>query len=197
MIVTNDILDDPRLENGKLYIWESTMSGRLGGGVPDINGRTYLGVQLRDFDEVFKFYDQNPETRVAWCSLKNNPSLSPNFKSSFTTVFNKYNGSFYNANIFSLLASLFPYLRPLRYLTEIKHIDSSWLFCSELVATVYRDLGIFPQTVNPENVVPVDFLPYVTDFNNAPKVIDSIMYIIYDNSSLIYLDNDPKYINLD
>ena len=52
MIVTSDILDDVRCVPGKLYIWESTMSGKLADGVNNVNGQQFLGVQLRDFDQV-------------------------------------------------------------------------------------------------------------------------------------------------
>jgi hypothetical protein len=180
MIVTSDILNDPRLEKGKLYIWESTMSGKLGEGVTNIDGKSFLGVQLRDFEEVLKKYDENPKTRIALCRLKEGvcPIKDNELKDKFTDIFDKYNGTFYDANIFSLMGALFPWCRPIRTATEHNKIKD-WLFCSELVALCYKELGIYPEEVNPKDVVPVDFLEDEKDTDGAPKVTEEIKYIIY------------------
>ncbi len=55
MLINDEILDvtelhpshlPMRLEPGKLYLWESTQSGPLNGGVYDINGNEFAGVQV-------------------------------------------------------------------------------------------------------------------------------------------------------
>jgi hypothetical protein len=35
---------------------------------------------------------------------------------------------------------------------------SNWQFCSKMVANLYIDLGLIPATINPSNVLPIDFL---------------------------------------
>lgn len=59
------------LEEGKLYIWESTMSGSCrgmnrGGEVPDVEtGKGCFGVQIRDLEEVIKHYlSVNQEVKI-------------------------------------------------------------------------------------------------------------------------------------
>ena len=66
MIVTKELLNDDRLEEGTLYIWESTISGKLGSGVYNIDGKSFLGVQLRKFDDVIGPYDEPNNTCVSW-----------------------------------------------------------------------------------------------------------------------------------
>ena len=75
----------------------------------------------------------------------------------------KYNGITYDANCWSLLSSIIPFLRPKRdHIEQFLNTDD-WLFCSELVAEIYVKLGIFPDTVDPKNVVPMDFIGYDLD----------------------------------
>jgi hypothetical protein len=47
---------------------------------------------------------------------------------------------------------------------------SHWMFCSELVCNVYRDIGIVPTTVVPGDVMPQDFIP---DVVNGTKTDDA------------------------
>jgi hypothetical protein len=42
---------------------------------------------------------------------------------------------------------------------EKRKNPSRWLFCSELVASIYRDMGLFPSDLVASDVMPVDFLP--------------------------------------
>ena len=81
----------------------------------------------------------------------------------------KYKGRGYDANPISLGAAAVPWLRCLRGAAEKvapKKING-WLFCSEFVASVYIDVGIFGDltdgvadgiTLDPKNVLPVDFI---------------------------------------
>ena len=46
---------------------------------------------------------------------------------------------------------------------------SHWQFCSELVANIYKDVGILPASVDAANVMPVDF---ITDPKNPTKTLD-------------------------
>lgn len=74
MIVTTDVLPIKNGVNGKLYILESTMSGKLGDGVNNIEtGEGDFGVQIRDFGAVLDKYDKDGDTKIGWCRLINNP----------------------------------------------------------------------------------------------------------------------------
>ncbi len=183
MIVTKEILNDDRLEEGKLYVWESTMSGNVGDGVKNIDGETFFGVQLRDFEEVAKLYNGENGTHIAIAHLKEDikKSIWEDFpqrilSERFTTIFKKYDGVRYDMNLISLGASFIPALRPLRDLVETKE----WLFCSELVACVYKDLGLLPSDINPKNTVPMDFLGFDNEIKNEviPVVIEKPVDIL-------------------
>ena len=103
IIITSDVVDDPLLKKGKLYILESTFSGPLTDGVKDINEHVRFGVQVRDFDEVMEHYDIPDNTHIAWCPIINNPidTMSiPEIKSKMTDVYKRVIGKMYDYNLF-------------------------------------------------------------------------------------------------
>lgn len=180
MIVKSDILNHPNVEPGKVYVWESTMSGRLTDGILDVEGESFLGVQLRDFDAVIAAYDLANDTRVAYAHLTDNPldSHDPELvRGQFTKLFNDLNGTRYDLNFVDLMSALYPVLRPFRSCCPCSAVSSDWLFCSEMVALVYKQMGIFPDAVNPRNVVPTDFLPGVEP-GQVPCVIRPPTYLV-------------------
>lgn len=181
MIITSEVLDHPKIQENRLYIWESTMSGQLGEGVKNVDNRSFLGVQLRDFEEVVRKYDESPNTAVAWAALTDNPCANKSMdelmelKAKFNTIFRKYNGKPYDANLFSLVGALFPCLRKLRNLSECKFINADWLFCSELCFHAYQDLKLYDEKFDPRDVVPVDFIGY--DEDGIPNLFEPPVYI--------------------
>ena len=55
-----------------------------------------------------------------------------------------------------------------------------WLFCSELVAMIYKKLGLFPPNVEPKNVVPMDFIGYDVDLpagGGIPVIVEKLIYV--------------------
>ena len=58
---------------------------------------------------------------------------------------------------------------------------SGWLFCSELVALVYQEIGLISESIDPQNVIPVDFLG--KDVNRMPAVVLSPTYVVPDPAS--------------
>lgn len=187
IVVTSDVLDVLDSNDDNLYIFESTCSYSIPlvqKGVPDIlTGKGVLGVQLRKLKDVIPTYIENEKTKIAWCSLKNNPyakkysessnclvSRRKELKKIFSNFFSLYHGRLYEIDLFSLFSSLFS---PFRIIRDIKdsaienfmsllgkngdRSPSGWQFCSELVANVYLTLGIFDTSVNPKNIVPMDF----------------------------------------
>lgn len=173
--------DSALYKQDTVYIFESTMSE----GVPDIvDGESHLGVQLRDMDAVVKAYDASPKTHIAWAPLL--PTCRPRVcELSFLTqsVCDRYGGTFYNASIVNLLGAAVPVVRFLRdrprccapgwacyastccccFSTSANDRPDRWLFCSELAANIYRDIGSLPARINPKNVLPVDFVPLSKD----------------------------------
>ena len=159
----------PSLSKNKLYVLESTMSGKLSGDkLCDIEGNGVFGVQIRDMKKLVKAYNASGKTLVGWCSLKNNPCDRRKgeqiddyqerielLQENFTNIYEQYGHKTYDYNLISLASSLFPQLRCLRR----KWINTNdKLFCSELVALVYCKLGILDEEeFNPADVVPVDF----------------------------------------
>lgn len=61
----------------------------------------------------------------------------------------------YQLNLFRLLASAIPCLRSARILFPL---SKYWMFCSQLIAQLYIDIGVLPNSVKPEDVIPQDFI---------------------------------------
>jgi hypothetical protein len=181
IVVTSEILDDVHVLPGKTYIWESILGGVLGHGITNIQGKTFIGVQLRDFDQLIINYDQPNSTRIACGHLLRNPlDYEPHdqIKQRFTDFFRKYDGAIYDFNFYSLLSSLFRCLRPCREPIEEICRTEKWIFCSELVALAYKHFGVYPSTINEKNVVPRDIAFPEADHDLMPKVIGELTYII-------------------
>lgn len=188
------------LDPSKLYVLESTFSydvaGRDGGGMDVIKEKGYFGVQLRDLETVVKRYISSDKTKVAWCRLLDNPFDESGarglVKQLFTRLFTKYYGIKYDLDAVDLLAAIFPALRDAREIKDImetklckllshftdvdvKSCPSGWQFCSELVANIYKGLGIMEDRVDTRNVLPVDFFGDDAD-DELPRLVDTPIY---------------------
>lgn len=179
MIVTREILYDKDMEEGKLYIWESTASGRLGGDVYNIHGDAWIGTQIRDFDQVMKSYDANPNSSIAIRHIVNNPIDNPNdvhqIRETMAFLLGRYNEKPYEVNMMQLFTAMFPKLRCLR----LKWGKNRFIFCSELVAIIYKAVDILSSTCDPSNVVPADFVVDDIDKQVCLEKFGPIQYIRY------------------
>jgi hypothetical protein len=171
----SELSDLWRPGNDTLYIFESTASGKLVDGVSAVtDGRGHLGAQVRDMAQVAKHYDAGATTRMAWMPLQDSirAKIDPR---AINAILDKYMYTAYNASCVSLAAAASPILRKIRDSWVFRKIRSilyryfccgaqpnTWLFCSELCAHIYRDIGVFPDSVIPADVMPVDFLPEET-----------------------------------
>jgi len=189
----------PELKPGRWYIWESTFAARsesrlarFSDGVESVSGRSF-GVQIRDLEDVVNSYTSNGG-RVAWASLKNNPwgdsSKRPRLTRLATQLHRSLGHRRYDFNFLTLLAAIFPFLRKPR--DKVRKIinggetilvsaglraesggsrgfPNDWLFCSELVAIIYQHLNIIPESFNPSEVIPVDFLG--VDADGLPRLV--------------------------
>jgi hypothetical protein len=182
MVVTSDILHNELVKPGKIYVWESTISGRLGQGVNNIHGKAHLGVQLRDFDELIGKYDAPNDTRIAYGTLINNPLDLANvkdIKDHFTPFFNTYDNRMYDANLYSLFSAICKPMRKWRPWVEKMCHTEDWLFCSELLAMTYNHMGVYSPSahVNPKDVIPRDIAYPSLDIDEMPTVVSKISYI--------------------
>lgn len=186
LIITTEMATYPNMEDGKLYILESTISNNSKTNINDINGKSYLGVQIRDFEKLISV-NKKSKTNVAVGYLNNNPldNKIDGLKEKFNIILNKYIYTPYEFNPLALPGALINEFRWERNFIEstFKIKSDDCLFCSELVATVYKEINIFDEKVIPKNVVPMDFLGYDVDEiedGGVPCVIKTpIVYIIY------------------
>lgn len=165
VIITKQVYDNPALEDGKLYVLESTVSGRLGQGVPDIHGKSFLGVQIRDFETLLPEYLRG-DTYVSIGTLRDHPidALGERVCRKILTKFietNQY--KVYDFNPLVLGSSVCLCLRTPKKM--ICDDPQKLLFCSEMACMLYQELGIISEKVDPETVVPMDFLG--TDIDKA------------------------------
>lgn len=124
---------------------------------------------------------------MAWAPLKEacRPKMGPEaFRLAMRTSYHKYVGLTYDASAVDLGGAAAPEIRCLRdcccfkaardwvcsclYGTERNteeakylpkdNVPSNWLFCSELLAAVYKDFGIFDSKVVAADCIPIDLL---------------------------------------
>lgn len=189
------------LKPGVKYVWESTMSIPLAGftdGVIDVEtGKGKFGVQIRPLHEVIKEYtDQEDEAYVAWAPLKDSPwteSRKKYIQKTIRKLHKQIGTKTYELNLIELVASLFPCIRHFSKTSEwiedeIYDILRNWkvvdgpehdededidafYFCSELVALIYKRVGVLDESINPNTVVPMDLLGY--DRDGIPNIAET------------------------
>lgn len=165
--------------------WTSTMSGNLNDGAVNVEtGGASFGTQFRILENLVRRYLTKAETNVGLCRLIDNPTCmragethdayiirANKLKEDLNRAYDKFSEKQYDINPLSLLGAMFPVVRPFRDAgNEIiqKYVDvNSWLFCSELVAAVYIEVGVINdetdgvkdgRILDAANVLPVDFL---------------------------------------
>lgn len=180
VVVTSEILDEPLLDPKKLYVLESTVSGKMGYNVYNIHGKSFLGVQIRCLDDLIETYDHPDDTAIAWCHLEHNPlditDSTSDIKEKMTTLYHEVDHRFYDFNLYDLLSALYPMLRIYRNLVDKIFHSQKLMFCSELVAMVYKKLGVYP---NPDAIDPMNIIPehLVHPEGVMPALFDKTTYI--------------------
>lgn len=198
--ITKDFVRDCTaiLPDKFMLSWGSTMSGKLNDQITNIEtGESMFGVQLRSLRDLARVYYDNPAANMGVCRLIDNPTELKDDESveqyetrmevlrkAMSKVYNEMNGEKYDANFISLLGSIIPALRPLRQMSSqlLEEFSSAhkWLFCSEFVAHIYIAAGIITdltdgvedgKILDPQNVVPVDFLGAEQDIHGIQRAI--------------------------
>lgn len=174
IVLTRDVLKFKGKDN-KFYIWESTMSGKIGDGVNNIYNKGHFGVQIRDLDSVIEGYLKVKKTKIGWCKLINNPldkkenesnkiynDRISNIKHIIRKFYYKNKNNKYDYTLKTFLKTLFPRLSKIKIINKILHTDDKY-FCSELVAEIYKQINIIEKDIDPENIAPIELLGYSND----------------------------------
>jgi hypothetical protein len=142
-----------------------------------------FGTTVRRADLVLQEFLENGYG-VAKCSLKNNPFLKGDekekekIKQVMINIHKNYlvKKSLYELNIFSLIGALFPSVSPIRdnveKLTNFVTKKHPWLFCSEFICIIYRDIGVLDKNIDVEKYVPADFSTL-----ERVNLVNSIMHL--------------------
>jgi hypothetical protein len=183
IIITNDILPFVKSQKNKIYIWESTISGSFGDGVNnEETNKGKFGVQIRDFTKVVNKYLNN-NTKIGWCKLKNNPYIMKDnetldeynsrlekIKDAIIKFYLENGKANYDYKILTLFKTILPNTKKYKFLKKIFHTKDLF-FCSELVAHIYKIIGIISNDIDPEEIAPIELLGYSN--NNIGKIFDN------------------------
>jgi len=194
LVISREIYDDPRLLKGKLYLVESTLSGKLNDGIKNIDNKSFFGVQIRDLGQLAKKYTKlssssPPDKKkknagIGWARMRDNPFRDDSkegvkrrkqIKCQFTKIFpQRWEGIRYNINLISLGASVWPFLKPVKWLIlKFEVLDSSeWMFCSEVVFDILQVFKFYDPHFDPSAVLPQDFLGYDNSSPSIPRLFD-------------------------
>lgn len=161
------------LDSKQVYVLESTM---LSKDLKDaLIKKKIQGVCIRPIKDVVKSYNGD----VCWAPLIKNPFQRITRESDKKFVKRKlalrikmeklcktYHGESYAGygTVWPLLSAVFPCLRKVRDIAEIVSPDlSGRLFCSELVARIYKQFKVLDKDQDPRDVIPMDLLGYDKD----------------------------------
>jgi hypothetical protein len=154
---------------GRMYILESTVSGRLGGGINNVEtGKAKLGVQIRDLEYVVSEYIKQPGCKVGWAPLTDESVKLINERTDVVDICTKFHDSYvgrmYDLSVIDLIASVVPPIRVLRTIKEYTYGwlfgSNNWQFCSEVATELYEKLGIIKESFDGRDVAPVDLTGY-------------------------------------
>lgn len=171
VVITNDILNYDNVDS--IYILESTLSATS----KDVStNKISSGVELRDLSQVINDYDSNPKTKIAWCPLINNPmdkketesadeynTKINKIKENIIKFYNEHSDAKYDYNCFSLGKSLFSWFK------KPSH-NPNMYFCSELVVSVYQELGLIDKNLDPETFTPTEIIDTELNLVKLPPI---------------------------
>ena len=187
VIVDKNIM--PGIRNtlpGRHYVLESTASGKLVSEVVDCESmKGVLGVQIRDFEWVCATYNgviavanlqDNPFDPIEGESVEENQQRIGMLRECLSKFHSEHYHQMYQINILRLISALFPAFRGLKVCFPM---SKKWVFCSELVAMLYSAVGIIKKCVQPDNVVPMNFLikDEVLDAEVPDDLFKQVFYI--------------------
>lgn len=191
IVVNKDVMPSLRVEDNELYIWESTISSTKTyiskNPVLDAEtGKEVFGVQIRKLRDVIK-HDLKLGVKIGWGKLLNNPYEWDGVETFESYIFRlnklreildtlhaEYFHRPYSINICRLFAALFSCCSCCR---GNSCVGEEWRFCSQLVAIIYKKLGVLSEKVDPEVVVPQDLATPDISEEKLPKILNDIVVI--------------------
>lgn len=171
-----------------LFVWESTISSIY--NVISVNhtldaesGKPFFGVQVRRLNDVIIGDLKTKSSVVGWSKLIDNPidrnqgesdsNYSTRFaqlQSNMMDLHKKYYRRPYQMNLFKLCMAMFPIFKSDTSLC-CASFGNNWIFCSQLVALVYKKLQIFPEELDASRVIPEDIDNPATALQKIPAVV--------------------------
>ena len=159
----------------------------------------FLGIQFRSLGQLVINYDSSPTAKLVWCSLNEyNRDIADQFLytndeipgQGLARLMDKYNGTSYNSTCccLDLCAAVWPCCRWLQntYSKCCNKVDKNGSqFCSEFNANIYKEIGILPDTVISNKVVPVDYLTSIKGGQIVSSDMDGDVPILY-NSYILF-----------
>lgn len=171
---------------------------KFAGGPPDLlTGKGKIGVQIRNLREVIASYLEGQGAAVAWCPLIRNPWDDWNRRSALVKTMHQWtrhhDNAVYEVDPFELLAAIFPcclswadgfdrvivlgteIIRLRDECHELRRLENGrdFMYCSELVAEVYRRIGVLPNDTDPRTFAPVAALTASPAIVRAPVYLTS------------------------
>lgn len=155
LVVTDELMPHKGLVRGRLYMLESVLAF----SVPDIEGQRHkYGPQIRNLEDVIRSEYRTGE--VSLYKVRDNPFRTKEDVSDvieiFEKVFEEVSGKQYD--IVGPFPGLFPCCRTFEKVPIVKRYIDERYYCSELATYVYQQVGIVSKDINPEYVVPEDFV---------------------------------------
>lgn len=179
VIITTDYVPIYNGVQNKLYIWESVGSVKepIGDNIKSIETKEgFIGVQIRELEEVVDKYLKNENQVVGWCKLRNNPidkkldetNIQYYYRiEKIRTILRNFHeencGTVFPLNPLYMLPSIYPELEGLR-----KIFTEKQLFCSQFASLLYITLGLVDKSINPADISPVEMLGFGND--NFPDI---------------------------
>lgn len=170
LVVSKSLIPSLNVKDNEMYIWESTMSTNnkliLENNTLDAESNSgVFGVQVRKLKDVVSKDMKNGVT-VGWGKLINNPidkkenekndeylERISSLRKSLNILHSKYYHKSYAKNIFRLAGALSKCLYPCR---SKCCIGNDWVFCSQFVSIVYKEIGVLGLDIDTETVLPQD-----------------------------------------
>lgn len=191
LAINRTVCPSLKVHDDDIYVWESTMGGKLNDGVLDAeDNKTKFGVQVRRLRDVALAIGK---AKIGYCKLICNPidTASAQLSDQLCKVYTECDEMTYDASPIDLLGAAVPQLRWLRNLKDktLGKLTGSqhWLFCSEFVAKVYIAVGVINddtdgkhdgKILDPRDVIPVDLIGYDKD-QITVKIVKSPVYLSF------------------
>ena len=159
IVVNTDCFPITNGEPGRLYIWESVLSGGCYDQVPDVQtGKCFFGSQIRDLADVLYACSRNNDT-VFVASLSHKIDL-PSSRSHLEEAYRKFHHLKYDCNLSHCCKAICSAccVRCYKCICACDTRSAKRVFCSELVVSILQVLGVIAKDLDPETIAPMELI---------------------------------------